>query len=62
MRYRISCRGCDTPIGETNDPRQAYDLASETTDHDAKVVARGMVNSVRFNRANRDREVERDEP
>lgn len=54
-RYRVSCRGCGEDLGATNDPREAYDIAVAVTDHDAAVVARGLVNRVRFGRANSDR-------
>lgn len=52
----MSCRGCGEDLGESNDPREAYDIAAAVTGHDAGVVARGLLNRVRFDRANRGRE------
>jgi hypothetical protein len=58
-RYKIDCRGCDVAVGSTDDPREAYDIAKNASDgehgSDVTVTARGLVNRVRFNRANRDR-------
>lgn len=57
-RYEIECRGCGAELGETNDPREAYDIATAGSDEhgqDVTVTARGLVNRVRFTRANRDR-------
>lgn len=57
-RYEIECRHCRTELGKTNDPREAYDMAVEGSDEHGEgvtVTARGLVNRVMFNRANRDR-------
>lgn len=56
-RYEIDCGRCGTELGSTNDPRRAYDIAQDgaAQGHNPKVTARGLVNRVRFDRANRDR-------
>jgi hypothetical protein len=58
-RYEIDCRGCGAELGETDDPQQAYDIAyaASNDEHgsDVNVTARGLINRVRFDRANTDR-------
>lgn len=54
-RYTITYTQCKKPIGETNDPREAKDLAVGATDHCAKVMGAGLVNVIRFKRANKGR-------
>lgn len=58
-RYEIDCRGCGAEIGKTNNPREAYDIgaaaSADSHGEDVQVTARGLINRVRFDRANRDR-------
>lgn len=58
-RYRIECHDphCDADLGATNEPREAYDIAHRTANegHAPDVTARGLVNRIRYDRANKDR-------
>ena len=58
-RYEIDCHDCGEQIGETNDPREAYDIAQTAsgTEHGTSVAvtARGLINRAIFSRANKDR-------
>lgn len=55
MRYTVTCTVCKEPIGETNNPREARDMMVNATDHCGKVIGSGLVNIIRYKRANRDR-------
>jgi len=56
-RYSIDCNDCGSDLGSTNDPREAYDIAHREADdgHNPEVTARGLINRVRYDRANRER-------
>lgn len=54
-RYEVDCQGCGEELGSTDDPREAHDIASNDSDHEPRVTARGLINKVRYDRANKGR-------
>ena len=54
-RYEIDCGDCGAEIGQTNDPREARRIAERAEHANAKITTRGLVNKVRYDRANKER-------
>ena len=53
-RYTVSCQSCGKGLGKTNDPKIAEHVAASAANHDAQVIAKGLVNKIRYNRATRE--------
>lgn len=57
MKYDVSCQDFGKLLDETNNPREAYEIAQAvvTDGHNPVVTTNGLINPVRFKRANRQR-------
>lgn len=54
-RYQVVCTKCGIQLGRTDFPREALGITRLPTGHSPGVVARGLVNRVRYDLTNRGR-------